>query len=383
MRIAIVHHGEDVPSDSGYVALRYGRLARALVNRGDSVVRISPSFSHLRREQRSNTHQDCEEGRIYIVQTASYKASISIARARFLLQFLRGAARFLRENRTSFDLVIVGIPPPGIVLTTRLAIGQNIPIVGDVRDLWPNAIAVGPNRRWAGFAAFVGKLVSLELFLANRIIAVTSKMLQWAPSARQHSVVPIGLPMREISAKPLLENEVGLRVCFLSTHTHPLDFSPVLLAWQSYISTVGSGSILTFIGGKPPQSFLNMPSVRWLGMVETKDVGNLLTRQDVGIYPASKEWEYSLGNKIFDYFSCGLYVLHTLDPKITKQMDGMGLARRCDRSESSWLTAFLELHEKRIDLRNERAKRATTAEYLYGRKKISEMFANAIDDLVV
>ncbi len=391
LTIGIAQMGEDLPSDEGYAPLRYGRLAEDLTARGDSVVRITPTFSHFRRTNRqAGTEHSATEGEHVVIPTGSYESSFDPKRAKFFAQFVSGTAREFRNRRDELDVILVAIPPPSIVAACRAAVGRKFPIIADVRDLWPEAFAVG-REELMPIATVGGTALSQELRLASAITAVTKPMLEWAPNLdRPRQTIPIGLRARTLDRAALPAAGAPLQACFLSNHAHGYDFVPVLKAWRTYVECLGSAGSearMGFIGVEPSGDEAKAlaeadPTVEFLGRVTPDELPSLLSRFDVGLAPAIPEWEHSVGNKVFDYLSAGLYMLHSIAPSDTENMDAAGLSRRCELSLDAWAKTFASLNAERLgELRSERQGRIDLADHLYGREATSGAFIELIDRL--
>ena len=389
--IAIVHAGEDTPIDEGYVPLRYGRLALELQSRGDDVIRIGPTFSHFRKAQRTAGVYRSDEGTHILVPTCSYQSSFDPKRARYFVQLGRGAVRELRARRV--DAVVLGVPPPGIVTACRLAIGSTTPILADVRDLWPEAFAVGRRKQFMAAAKIGGTALSQDLRAADAITAVTQPMLDWAPDipAKQH-VVPIGMQPRSLVPSQLPAPADSLQVCFLSNHSHGFDFLPVFDGWQRFHSSLTPAEAeaapsMAFIGCEPTsQAELDAvssdPTIRFLGRMQPDEIAPALSAFDIGMAPASPEWEHSLGNKIFDYLGAGLFVLHSIDPAAIESIESRGLSERCDRNADAWHAAFCAAHARRAELRGTRKERIDQADAAFGRSATAGAMIDLIDQML-
>lgn len=377
--------GEDVPSDDGYVPLRYGRLAERLTSEGHSVTRVSPSFSHFRKAQRPATESQSAEGRHIVIPTTSYESSVSKGRAVFTRQLLGGTRRFLIEERDRTDAVLVGMPPPGAVLTARLALRGSTPILADVRDLWPDAFAVGEREKFARPAAFAGKLFSQETRLADRVIAVTGPMLEWVPVSHRYEMIPIGMGERSLETDRLPAKEAPLRACFLSNHTHGFDFAPVLDAWSAYVAELDdpTGAELLFIG-QPPTDVAIVeraaadPSIVFRGKAMPRDVAGILSECDIGLAPSLPEWSMSVGNKIFDYLALGLVVFHCIAESETAEFDAAGMGYRLPLEMPSWLSSFRSLHDSRVTLRLARLDRIESAQKMFGASATTAALSDAL-----
>lgn len=388
--VFIAHHAEDVPADDGYVPLRYGRLAEDLVARGSHVVRVSPTFSHFRRAQRDPGTLQSAEGEHVLIPTTGYDSSFDPKRLLFFAQLVKGAVTEIRARRDAIDVAVLGVPPPTMVGAVRSATRSSIPIIADVRDLWPEAFAVG-RPRLMPTAEVAGRMLSQELGLASAITAVTATMLDWAPETKKpRMVIPIGLRPRTLDVDARPNPGSPLQVCFLSNHSHGYDFVPVLTAWRDYVGSLGdrgSQARLAFIGVEPSgdeaqRLAAEQETVEYLGRVSPEDLTTILSGFDVGLAPATPEWEVSVGNKVFDYLSAGLFMIHSVSPRETDVMDAKGLSKRCELDLASWTAAFTRFDEgELVRLRTSRQERIALADQLYGRTATSQTFIDLIDDL--
>ncbi|MEM7337898.1 MAG: hypothetical protein AAF467_04560 [Actinomycetota bacterium] len=391
LNVVIVQQGEDVPSDPGYAPLRYGRLGTLLTERGHDVTRISPSFSHFRREQRPSGEQYSEEGRHVILPTGSYGASISKGRAQFTAQFLGGIRGYLKEHKDRLNVAILGVPPPGVVSSARTALGPRFPILADVRDLWPDAFAVGPREKWAPVATRAGRVFSQELRLATTVTAVTKPMLDWAPKGKRFDVIPIGMSQRDLDPALLPPVEAPLQVCFVSSHSHGFDFLPVLKGWRRYVQDLGdSGHAgrprFVFVGASPSDEGAQEaadvdPTVEQPGRIPADQVGPTLNGIDIGLYPSRDSWSYSLGNKVFDYLSSGLYLVHSIEPEVAETLDANDLGQRCEPTSDAWHAAFTDLHARREQLRLQRKARIDAADALFGAGATTTRLADLLESI--
>ena len=377
--------GEDVPSDDGYVPLRYGRLAERLTDDGHSVVRLSPSFSHFRKAQRSPVESTSAEGRHVVIPTVSYESSVSKGRAVFTKQLLGGAKAFLSQERDRTDAVLVGMPPPGAVLAARSALKGSVPILADVRDLWPDAFAVGEREKFAKPAAIAGRLFSQETRLADRTIAVTGPMLDWVPASQRFAMIPIGMGDRPFYAGLAPAADAPLRACFLSNHTHGFDFAPVLDAWSDYVAGLddATGAQLMFIGQPPTDAAIvereaKDPSIVFKGKVVPSEVAGILSGCDIGLAPSLPEWSMSVGNKIFDYLALGLVVLHCIAESETREFDAAGMGRRLPLVQERWRDTFEAMHHDRAMIRSTRSQRIEKAQTMFGASATTAALADAL-----
>ena len=256
MRIAIVHYGEHVPKEQGYRPVRYGILAQHLTSEGHDVTRISPSFAFAHQKQRPMTwsSSDSGEGRSVLIKVRAYRNSKSLDRYRSIQDLNSGVHNwFLKEP--PFDVIVVGFPPPGIVKSIRRAVGNEIKIVADIRDLWPDALLpqalLGTPVEY--FLKSIGKFIANELNHASSVTALSSTMLERAPNKKQRFHVPIGFNTQKNSCNAELfpTDKQPTKFVFVGSFAPLFDFSSFLGGWAQYQSnyTEADSAQLLIVGG--------------------------------------------------------------------------------------------------------------------------------------
>jgi len=188
-------------------------------------------------------------------------------------------------------------------------------------------------------------------------------------------------------------DNAGLQACFVSGHSHGFVFEPVLRGWARYvaeISTTIDGPLeadaprLAFIGAPPSDDGAIAlaeadPTVELVGRVPADEVATRLNSVDIGLYPSRQSWAYSLGNKVFDYLSSGLYLLHSIEPGVSADIDRAGVGHRVEANGDGWYRAFTDLHARRQQLRAERPERIDAARAHYGPAATTERLCEIIE----
>ena len=368
-RVTIVHYGEDIPQDPGYRPIRYGQLARWLMDATAEVTRIAPSFSHLAHSQRPMewSGTDTEEGRIELVQTRSYGSNRGLDRFRFLADFRSGTADLVARS-TPADLYVVGYPPPGLVRGIRNAVGDVPKIVADIRDLWPDAQIPSGYPWLTSVASMVGRAMAKELRRTDAVVAMSPKNLQRAPAERRAVTIPLSISDRLIEAEGM--NITGpMHVIFVGTFTQLFDFDALFDGWRSFVAARSSGETaadgggvprMTIVGGGPLEDKIRAfadatPSATFIGQVPSDEVPALLTSADAGLVPLRAGQGGTLTNKVLEYLGTGAYVLHTLDDRVGRQFGSSGTGVHV--SAASWADGLARTEQRLGELRRDRADR--------------------------
>lgn len=394
LRVAIVHYGEHVPTEEGYLPLRCGRLANYLHDRGVEVTRISPSFTRRGQQQRpmswSGTKTD--EGLILLAPTRSYDSSRGWDRLHSVRDFNSGAAKLLKDQPTQ-DLVIVGVPPPGLIQSVRSAIGPDVPILADIRDLWPDALL--PNRSAGQILApsvrGFGRLLAQEMRLATAVVGLSSTMLARAPRHLRSQVIPIGM-----TSSPQDFSELWPRpgddtsFVFVGTFAPLFDFRSLFEGWwllrQKHPELADRAS-MTLIGAGQRQVEVsdytrNLAGVDLAGWFNTDQIPRLLAGCDIGIIPTRQGQGITLGNKANEYLDAGLYVLNSLEHESAEDLQLPRLGWRVASTPEGWAAGFARAIEQTEQLRRSRRQRLETARSLFGNGTVEEQWRHLIEGLV-
>lgn len=145
MRIWMIEEGEPLPfSDCIGRIMRCGILSEMLANRGHSVTWFTSDFSH--QEKRRIRNGPCSEMlgenyEIYLLHAdTTYQSHVSFSRWRYFKE-LAVAFKQEAEHREKPDIIFCGLPSVDFA-REAVAYGKRhkVPVVIDVRDLWPDVI---------------------------------------------------------------------------------------------------------------------------------------------------------------------------------------------------------------------------------------------------
>ncbi len=393
-RIAVVHYGEGADPDPGHRPHRSGRLAASLVEMGNDVVRIVPSFRQWDGVQRpqSWTGTVGPEGRLVIIPTHSYASSRSRDRITSLTDFNRGVAQFFTED-PHFDLVVAGFPPPGLLKGIKQATSLAATIA-DIRDLWPDALV--PDGRIGSLlrptAASIGRSLANELQLADAVVAMSSTMLERAPAnAKRTKLIPIGFPEPRPEDQ-LLWPEAGqpMTACFVGSMSHLFDLRSMLLGWQRFIQTrseAGPTPQLVLVGDGVQRELVdqiaaNDPTVTITGWVLGEEVAGYMHRADIGIAPTRMGHGTTISNKVAEYMAAGLVVLNTLNEEVGQPLTDMQLGYGIAGSATQWSDAFAHLEANTGEIRATRNARLALANEHFGNRHVDRLWFDLIADIL-
>jgi glycosyltransferase involved in cell wall biosynthesis len=187
LRIWLLKPGEPVWSDGEDVRLhRTGSLAEYLAKDGHDVVWWTSTFYHPRKIHRFSTDTTLTHGdriRIEMLHSPGYPKNVSLRR---LFDHRKLAQAFRERTRTADrpDLIVTALPTIEFcVESVEYGRRSGVPVVIDVRDLWPDTFvdvlprALRPVARQAVRPYVAGARLALRS--ADGIVAMSQGCLAW------------------------------------------------------------------------------------------------------------------------------------------------------------------------------------------------------------
>ena len=378
--IWLVTTGEPLPTDGPHVRLlRVGIFFEELLARGHRVRWWTSDFDHQHRVHRNPdaARSGLRGGVITMVPSPGYRGSISLRR---LWDHRVTAKRFSRLARQAErpDVILCSYPPIELARAT-VAYGKKVgvPVILDIRDLWPDVIwdtvfsgveglprdvALRPLRWQAAWA----------IRNASAVTGLTDDYVAWAcsiagrPRAPWDEPIPLTYPQqapldaagaeagRAFWAAQGVDLDAHQVVAFLGTIGRQFDFRPVLEAAAALRARMpdlrfvlcgtgeGLGALRTAASG--------LDSVVMPGWVEGAARTCLLRGARVGLAPYvdSENFRRNLPNKPVEYFAHGLPVVHSLGGVLEKVTAEAGAGARY--GDAPGLVELLEdllAHEER------------------------------------
>ena len=345
MRVWLITIGEPLPIDGsgGERLYRAGILAGMLAKSGVEVVWWTSTFDHVRKHQRfpADTSIPLESGVLLkLIHGCGYKKNISIKRlidhAILAWKFRRQAAKMELP-----DVILCSLPSLELpVAATAYGRSHNVPVIIDVRDLWPDIfLEIAPSWLRPFFNLGLAPMWCQANFACKNAHAITGNapgFVEWgleranrAPTSLDRHF-PFGYETPKLSkdeqksASQFWANyglgcgDSKLTVCFFGAFSNQFDLETVVdaaLILEAEVVDVrfvlcGTGENLGAlkIRAKGSQSIV-FPG--WVGRAE---IWSLMALSDIGIAPYKNHIGFlgNLPNKPIEYMAGGLPVLSGL-----------------------------------------------------------------------
>ena len=370
MNIWLLHVGEELPVDPNPRLFRYGYLAEALAQRGHQVLRWAPTFQHARKVQRFDSDQRVTIAPGYDIQFVyadGYRRNISWARYR---SYQTLARRFeqLASDETAPDLIVSGIPSPAwCAAALRYAEPQNIPVVVDVRDLWPDIFltAIPSSARWLARPA-LSPLFAQAKSICKRstgITGVSQAYVDWGlrnarrPATAADRVIPLGYQEHEFAPRELADKIAWLKTqgvdpsktiaCFFGLFEKSYDLD-CLIETARHLQAQGRTDLQFVLCGRGSKEssvrsaaeVLN--NVVLLGWVDPATIAAVMRLASIGLATYASDALQSLPNKPFEYMAGGLAVVSSLRGELAQLLDQHGCGVTYPAGHSLALAKCLE-----------------------------------------
>ena len=117
---------------------RYNTIAEMALRAGCNVEVVTSSFYHTKKQQRNKT-EIVSEYPFTLIKEPSYKKNVSVKRIISHSKFAKGVEKYLK-TREKPDVIYLFVPPTGLAKRViKFANKNNIRVIIDVLDLWPEA----------------------------------------------------------------------------------------------------------------------------------------------------------------------------------------------------------------------------------------------------
>lgn len=377
MNIWVVMSGEPLPM-LGERPHRIGILSEYLASKGHKVTWWTTTFDHqMKKHLFSNTKKDVvskNRTMVYLHTKIKYKKNISVWR--ILNHYFVGKEfRVISRQETTPDIIFCAYPTIDLAFeSVKYGVEKKIPVVIDVRDLWPDIFWTSINDRFKPMAKFLlQKLIFKKQFIfnnCNAITAISDGYLKWAkeqlrePNLTIGKVFPLGYKKNPVKYSPDERDEVLVKlgvdkskkiIWFVGSFGSTYDLEPVILAareldYRSDIQFVFSGD------GQKNKIWKSLAkgcsNILFTGWLDKKGISILSEVTCVGLMAYAKGAPQGMPNKIFEYLSAGIPILSSLQTETKNILSSYNVGLTYDVED---YRDFIKKLEFIIDVDAERA----------------------------
>lgn len=308
---------------------RYRTLAEMIAKEENiSLELVTSSFYHQTKEQRSQEMRtDMLPFKVTLCYEDGYSKNISFQRLKSCRTFAKSVLAYL-EQRKKPDLIYQVVPSLDVAdAVTAYAEKNDIPLIVDIQDLWPEAFRMAMDIPLLSDIAFLPMKRKADRVYgrADQIVAVSETYVARAMDANKKCnrglSVYIGTDeayaasaMKDWSVeKP--ENEFWVTYVGALGHSYDIDLIAEAI---SILKGKGIGNIVfqVFGDGVSRKQFEATAQklqidARFHGFVEYGKMMAMLTASDVAVNPIVGKSVSSIINKVADYAVAGIPVVNT------------------------------------------------------------------------
>jgi glycosyltransferase involved in cell wall biosynthesis len=353
MRIWLATVGEPLPIDGGTDRLwRTGLVAKMLAERGHNVLWWASTVDHNRKEffVRGEPKVLSTIGAsIQFLDGGLYRRNVSLKRLRNHRQ-IADRFRLLAHGEDQPDVILCSFPTIELSREcVKYALDRGIPVVLDVRDLWPDIfLEVLPSQ-----IKLLGRMVLRRQFrdaawaLTNSdcLFGVSDGYLDWglARAGRRRGtgdkVYPLAYPKTRWTALDEISLTERLRACgvdptrpmatFVGTFGRTYDLGSVISGARLLSERRGKAMQFVLCGaGEREREWRTAAAmasgVAFPGWLSAGELSCLLSRSTIGLAAYAPGAPQGLPNKLIEYLSAGLPVLCTLNGEARQLLESHG-----------------------------------------------------------
>ena len=365
LRIWVLRQGEPVvfhPDMRGHKPMRTALLARELARRGHEVVWWTSAFQHFTKSHLEPAGRLLEADvpglRYYLLPSPGYRRNVSLMRYHDHVILMR-----------NWERAVAAMAPPDVIVTAypqvelsyaavRYALRHRVPVIVDVRDLWPEVIYERLRRKlrlplMPRFLRSYERMCRFIFTNATAIMGITNAFVDWALrcAGRQRTELDRTFLLSSDPLRNLSPEERDAAKLYWRNKLPGGFGEQVTFAWiGTLLDTAASHDFLRAVATLPPDVATRLRvvicgrgalegEVRELasqcrhvvygGWADRAGLAYLLSNADYGVIPydRSRDFQCSVPNKVSEYLSAGAHVLTTLDGQVRELLEPFGVVR--------------------------------------------------------
>lgn len=389
MNIWLIQTGEPLPIDNSIKKMRTAILADKLVERGHSVLWWASAFDHFKKKWifKKDTQFEIQKNyKIFALKGIGYKKNLSLSR---YIDHRIIAWKFKRQASVipKPDVIVASMPPHDLAYqAVMFAKKNNIPVLVDIRDPWPDIFLEHIPKPLQGIARKLlvidFQMIRKTMQMADGLIAVTNTFLEWGlkyatrEKTLTDKILPIGYKRQKTlndskTAKfthlieELKDKFIIFFVGIMSRKYHNpsilLEVAEKLKNENIHFVIAGTGELFDEL----KIASKNLNNVTLTGWLNHDEIEFWLKHAKVGVCPVARNASL-LTNKSYAYLSAGLPVISAFQGDLKEIIEKYQIGFYYPPNDVEALTDFIK------KLYNDKALYAKMSEN--ARKLFDEMF---------
>lgn len=340
---------------------RYRTMADVLCDGGYDVEVISSSFRHQNKTQRDLEYVKTIDSayKMTLLHEPSYKKNISLTRIKSHHSFAQEIIKYLKTRKKP-DVIIVSVPSLSVgSAVTKYAKENDIKLIIDIQDLWPEAFKMAINIPVVSDILFAPMMCQANKIYsrADKVMAVSDTYMRRGLSQNKNDTeglaVFIGtdssLVAEATAGKSVDKPDNEFWVGYIGALGHSYDIKLVidalkLLKEKSIDNIVfkimGEGVLMDEFKQYAASSGVNC---EFSGFIEYGDMMTTLGACDVAVNPIIGKSVSSIINKVSDYAMAGVPVINTQNsPEYRNLIDAYACGINCESGNAQSVANAIE-----------------------------------------
>jgi glycosyltransferase involved in cell wall biosynthesis len=322
--------------------MRAINLSNKLIEAGHDVVLWSSSFNHQNKTHRSKKYKVIRHNNnleIRLIPSCGYQKHIGFDRLIDHMQMAWNLKKILKVEKTMPDVAFIGYPPiETAAVMSKWLKRRNVPILLDVKDLWPSIfidafpVMLKPFARVFLHPYFY--LAKRTMRDVNGISTMSHGFLNWCLSfankaeSENDKIVRLTVSSSEVNTSELNSakmwwHKLGVRndspkLFFTGTFSTAFDFDPIYIAAKAMddcqFILCGHGPCLD----KTRELMKDLSNVVFPGWIDRGQMESLANMSIASLAPYKnvKNFTLNIPNKIVDSLMLGLPILSPLKGEV-------------------------------------------------------------------
>lgn len=308
---------------------RYRTMADVLCEGGYEVEVVSSSFRHQNKTQRDLEYIStiASPYKMTLLNEPSYKKNISLSRIYSHHCFAKEIIKYLSARKKP-DVIIVSVPSLSVgSAVTKFAKENNIKLIIDIQDLWPEAFKMAVNIPVVSDILFAPMMMQANKIYsrADKVMAVSDTYMKRGLSQNKKDTEGLSVFIGTDSAlvaeategKSIEKTENEFWVGYIGALGHSYDIKLIIDALKLLKANGVENIVFKIMGeGVLMDEFKSYAaasdvSCEFSGFIEYGDMMTALGACDVAVNPIVGKSVSSIINKVSDYAMAGVPVINT------------------------------------------------------------------------
>lgn len=353
---------------------RFNYLADLFSKNGFDVELVTSDFSHNKKVKREKEISEDLSYKVTFIKEPIYKKNVSLKRFYSHYIMAKNLKKYL-ESRKKPSAIYCSVPSLDIAATAaKYAKANNIKLIIDIQDLWPEAFQMIFNVPFLSDALFCPLKRKADYIYksADEIIAVSEtykdRALEANTKVKDGKVVFLGTELSKFDKAFLSNKFLGkpaneIWIAYAGTLGHSYDLTSVFDALE-ILNNKGYNNLKFVVMGDGPleekfQSYAKYKRIDTLftGRLPYQEMVGLLGVCDIAVNPIAPGSAGTIINKVGDYAAAGLPVVNTQECiEYRNLVDNYKMGLNCNNNDAVDLAEKLMILLSDAELRKEMGK---------------------------